>query len=101
MGDLTLAAVLTIAGAVASAALITGFIALLKNVRGFGRILDRENEPTAAFVLSALLVAWAYLTYGVQTPEGLFAAFLAFYAIAKLAMAIHDDVVRLGQGAAA
>lgn len=93
--ELTLAAVLTVAGAVTSAAFITGLIAVLKNLRGIGPILDAENEPTAAALLSGILVVAAYLAYGERTPEGAFAAMFAWYAIARLAMGIHDDVANL------
>lgn len=96
--DLTLAAVLTIAGAVTSAALISGLIAMLKNLRGLGKLLDAGNEPWAAFILSALLVIAAYVTYGDRTPAGMFAGFLAWYAIARLSMGLHDDVATLGNG---
>lgn len=76
MEDLTLAVVLTAAGATASAALITGPIAI-------------------AFLLSALLVAVAVVSVGVFTPAALFAAFLAWFGIAQIAMGVHDTVKML------
>lgn len=93
---LHLADVLTVAGAVASAALITGLIAMLKNLRGLGAWLEAGNEPITAFVLSALLVVVAFLDVGTRTVDGAFVAFLAWYAIARLAMGIHDDVASRG-----
>lgn len=90
---LTLAAVLTTAGAVGAATLITGIVSQLKRLRGFGAILDRGNEPTAVLALSAILVVAAYVsTLGTVSAEGVFAAVIAWYGIAELAMAIHDRV---------
>ena len=92
---LTLAAVLTAAGAVGAATLITGIISQLKRLPGWGAILDRGNEPTAVLALSALLVVAAYVsTLGTVSAEGVFAAVVAWYGIAELAMAIHDRASR-------
>lgn len=95
---LTLADVLTVSGAVGSAALITGLIALAKNIRGIGPLIDRGNEPTVAFALSALLVIAAFAARGTYTPDGAFAAFLAWYGIATIAMGIHDQQAKLTAG---
>jgi hypothetical protein len=91
MTDLTLAVVLTAGGATASAALITGLIAMLKGLRGVGPAID-GNEPTLAFVLSAVLVAAAFASVGEVSAASLFAAFLAWFGIAQIAMGVHDTV---------
>ncbi len=95
--ELHLADVLTVAGAVGAAALITGLIAIFKNIRGIGAWIDAGNEPLLAFVLSAVLVVIAFVDAGTRTVDGAFTAFLAWYAIARLAMGIHDDVATRGQ----
>lgn len=92
MNDLTLAVVLTAGGATASAALITGLIAMLKRLAVVGPRIDDGNEPTLAFVLSAILVAAAFASVGVVTAASVFAAFLAWYGIAQIAMGVHDTV---------
>ena len=92
MEDLTLAVVLTAAGATASAALITGLIAIAKQLVVVGPWIDAAREPTVAFVLSAALVIGAVLSVGTFTPEALFAAFLAWFGIAQIAMGVHDTV---------
>lgn len=88
---LTLAIILTTGGAVAAAALITGVIQLVKTLFG-------ANWPGAtasrllAFLLSAVLVVWAYVGIPVVlTAATAFAGLLAFYGIARLAMAVYDD----------
>jgi hypothetical protein len=92
MEDLTLAVVLTAAGATASAALITGLIAIAKQLVVVGPWINADREPTVAFALSALLVTVALLSVGVLTPAALFGAFLAWFGIAQIAMGVHDTV---------
>ena len=92
MDDLTLAVVLTAAGATASAALITGLIAILKQLVVIGPWIRTDREPTLAFILSAVLVTVAVLSVGTFTPTALFAAFLAWFGIAQIAMGVHDTV---------
>lgn len=92
MEELTFAVVLTAAGATASAALITGLIAIAKQLVVVGPWIDAEREPTVAFVLSAVLVAVAVVSVGVLTPTALFAAFLAWFGIAQIAMGVHGTV---------
>jgi hypothetical protein len=87
---LTLALVLTAAGATVSGGLITGLIAMAKNLKGIGTIIDDGNEPTVAFILSAVLVIVAYAATGVFTAATGFAAFLAWYGIAQISMGTHD-----------
>jgi hypothetical protein len=94
-----LAIILTAAGATVGAALITGFIGILKKLGGVGAWVDASREPMVSFALSALLVAAAYYstsTLGGGTVEigapSLFAAFLAWYGIAQIAMGVHDTV---------
>jgi hypothetical protein len=74
--ELTFAVVLTAAGATASAALITGLIAILKRLLVVGPWIDAAREPTVAFALSAALVIVAVVSVGVFTPAALCAAFL-------------------------
>jgi hypothetical protein len=89
----TLAIVLTAAGAMGAAALIATLIELLKKVDPIGPWIDAKREPGVAFFLSALLVAYAYIfTTPLPDPVNAFAAFLAWVAIARLAMASHDVV---------
>jgi hypothetical protein len=92
MEDLTFAIVLTAAGATASAALITGLIAILKQLVVVGPWINADREPTIAFALSAVLVAVAVVSVGVFTAAALFAAFLAWFGIAPIAMGVHDTV---------
>lgn len=92
MEDLTFAVVLTAAGATASAALITGMIAILKQLMVVGPWIQADREPTIAFVLSAVLVTVAVVSVGVFTPAALFAAFLAWFGIAQIAMGVHDTL---------
>ena len=100
MEDLTFAVVLTAAGATASAALITGLIAILKQLVVIGPWIQADREPTIAFVLSAVLVTLAVMSVGLFTPEALFAAFLAWFGIAQIAMGLHDTVKSATMGAA-
>jgi len=89
---LTLAIVLTAGGAVVASALITGIVQLLKQL---GNILDGRERLTA-FLLSAILVIVAFAA-GVQdksltiNAQSVFAAFLAWYGIARLSMAVYAD----------
>lgn len=93
--DLTLALVLTAGGATATAAVITGLIAMAKNLAVIGPRIDDGNEPTVAFVLAAVVVILAYVSVGVINPGSGFAAFLAWYGIAQIAMGTHDTVAGL------
>ena len=99
MDTVTLSLVLTAAGATVGAALITGLIGILKKLGGVGAWIDAGREPTVSFVLSALLVIVAYSSTlsqfgGVEalSVQGVFAAFLAWYGIAQIAMGVHDTV---------
>jgi len=100
MEDLTFAIVLTAAGATASAALITGLIAILKQLVFIGPWINADREPTVAFVLAAALVGVAVVSVGVFTPAALFAAFLAWFGIAQIAMGVHDTVKNATNGGA-
>ena len=98
--DITLAVVLTASGATASAAIITGLIAMLKEIVVIGPWIQADREPTIAFVLSAVLVAVAVASVGIFTPVSLFGAFLAWFGIAQIAMGVHDTVKSATKGAA-
>lgn len=89
---LTLALILTAGGATAAAGFVTGFVQLLKTLFG-----SKWPGPAAsrglAFVFSGVLVVWAYVGIPVAlTAATAFAGLLAFYGIARLAMAVYDDV---------
>jgi hypothetical protein len=92
---LTLSLILTAAGAVAASALVTGVVQILKQL---GSFLDGK-ERLAAFILSAVLVVIAYAaglgdgTLTLNVASG-FAAFIAWYGIARLSMAVYADVAR-------
>ncbi len=96
---LTLALVLTAGGAVAASALITGLVQLIKQL---GSVIDGK-ERIVAFVLSAVLVVVAVaagmsdgtLTLNIATG---FAAFLAWYGIARLSMANYADISKEANG---
>lgn len=91
---LTLQLILTAAGATVTAGLITGIVQLAKTLFG-------SHWPGAgvsrglAFVLSIVFVAWAYVGIPVEiTAATLFAGLIAVYGIARLAMAVYDDVAQ-------
>ena len=96
---LTLALVLTAGGAVVASALITGIVQLLKQL---GNLLDGKERITA-FLLSAILVIVAFAA-GVQdksltiSAQAVFAAFLAWYGIARLSMAVYADATGEANG---
>jgi len=87
----SLAILLTAAGVVPASALVTGLVSLLGNL---GSIVE-GRERLIAFVLSAVLVVYAYAALPVAlTGVSGFAGFLAWYAIARMSMATYDDVQR-------
>lgn len=84
-----LALILTAAGVVPAAALVTGLVSLLGNLGS----LVAGRERILAFILSAVLVVLAYVaTATAITLVTGFGAFLAWYAIARLSMATYDDI---------
>jgi hypothetical protein len=85
--NITLADVLTPAGFVAAAALVTGLVEIAKRL--FRHLSG--NEATAAAILAALLVCSAYYDAHVFTLQTGFVAVIAWYGITRLAMGIHDD----------
>lgn len=96
MNDIQLAIVLTAAGAMVLAPLITGFVSLLKAT--FARQID-GHERMAAFVLSLLVVVAAIadgISKGTMTLDigTVFGGVLAFYALGRLAIATYDDVTK-------
>lgn len=88
--ELTLAAVLTVTGAAASAAVISLVIQLAKSV--IPALDSGPNAKKAALFLSAVLVVLAVVSSGVFDIAALFAAFLAWLGIAKLATDVYDEV---------
>ncbi|MFN8631216.1 MAG: hypothetical protein U0838_13135 [Chloroflexota bacterium] len=91
LDSLTLADVLTPAGFVAAAMLITGVIAVLKNVPSFGPWLDAGNEQLLALLLAGVLVVLAVVDAGWAGGglKGLFQALLAWYGISALTVGTH------------
>jgi hypothetical protein len=86
-----LAIILTAAGAVVASALIAAFIQVLKRLGNLGDILEAGRETTLAIVLSAVLVAYAFVATAVPVSmTSLFLAFLAFLNIAGLAGKVYD-----------
>lgn len=88
-----LAATLTLAGATAAAALIAGFIQVLKTLPGLGTWLEAGHEYVASLVFSAALVgyaAWA-TGYAIDAVSG-FGLFLAWLGLAKLIGGTYDTV---------
>ena len=90
--DIALADVLTIAGAVAAAGLITTLVEVLK--RSIPVIGARSWEQALALVFSMILVTLAFVDQHVYALDAAFSAFIAWLAIAKLASGIHDEVTR-------
>jgi hypothetical protein len=85
---LTLSLILTAAGVVPAAALITAVVSLLTN---FPFVVGHERQ--AAFLLSLILVVYAYWALPVPlTGVSGFAGFLAWLAIAKGSTAVYDEV---------
>lgn len=92
---ITLALILTAAGATAAAGLVSGIVEMLKGLtKGLA-----GHERLVAFVLSGALVIVA-VAAGVQDGSitlsipSIFAAFLAWYGIARLSMAVYADVAQ-------
>ena len=69
-----------------------GATSILKRLVVIGPWINADREPTIAFALSAVLVTFAMLSVGTLTPEALFAALLAWFGIAQIAMGVHDTV---------
>jgi hypothetical protein len=88
--DLTLASILTVTGAAAAAALITGTIEVLKS--SLPIIGKRGWEQSLALLFSLILVLLAALDANVRTLPAAFTVFVAWLSIAKLATGIHDEV---------
>jgi len=86
-----LAAVLTVAGVAASAAIITGLIQLIKTA--FPKV-DAGYEKPAALLLAGILVVLAVVNAAVFTLPAFFTAFIAWLSIAKLATGIYDEVTQ-------
>lgn len=97
---LTLAIALTAGGAALFAALITGFVELFKTL--LPGLFD-GHEQQFAFILSGLVVIAAVASAVTTdmltiTIESVFAAILAWYGIARIAMGIHDDITGASTG---
>lgn len=91
---LALAAVLTTAGTVAFAPLVTGFISLMNtlNIPGIA-----GNETRVAAIVSAVIAVLGTVS-AIQSGnlslglDGLFVAFTSWYALTTLATSIYDDL---------
>lgn len=94
LDEVTLGLALTAAGAVVMAALITGIVEILS--RTITPIQGHEQGLT--LVLAGVVVAAAVFDAVNQdllelSVASIFAAVVAWYGIARVAMGIHDDVV--------
>jgi hypothetical protein len=91
--EVSLADVLTLAGAAIAAPLVTGLVEVLK--RSAPKFVS-GNEQAMALAASMVLVIAAsvdrHQTAGVTTLNDVFVSFVAWLAIAKLATAVHDEV---------
>lgn len=87
--QLSLAMALTAAGATAFATFIVGLVAILKNIAWIGPRIDDGNEPTVVTLLAGIVVVLAVIDANITGLAGLFGAFVAWYGIVELAMAIH------------
>lgn len=94
----TLAFVLTSAGALVGAGIVSAIIQFLKGVPG---IPTQGHERRWAFGLSAglVIVAYASVTVLAQPPAaasflGLLGALLAWFNVARNSMSLYDDVTR-------
>ena len=86
-----LAAVLTLAGGPATAALIAGVIEIVKRLPRIGALIDAGREYVLSLVLSAGIIAYAaYATSYVLDAVSGFALFLAWYGLAQLAGSAYD-----------
>lgn len=91
--DFTLALILTAAGVTPASALVVGIVQLVKTLIPGG--LSAYASRIAAFVLSAALVVFAYVGTSIEiTAATVFAAFLAWYSIARMSLAVYDDVTQ-------
>jgi hypothetical protein len=90
MENLTLAALLTAAGAVTAAAIVRTLTELLK--RTFPMIDARISGAALAFILCAALYVFAFVTIGPYTPEGGFVAFLAWLSASTSAVGINSTI---------
>jgi len=92
---ITLGLFLTAAGAVVASAFVTGLVQLFKSVGA----VPAGKERLTAFIVAAVIVVLAYVsvTVAAQPPTaitiaGAFAAFVAWYGVARLSMAHYDDI---------
>lgn len=94
LDEVTLGLALTAAGAVVMAALITGIVEIVS--RAIPQIKGHEQGLT--LILAGIVVGAAVFD-AVNTDvlelsiASIFAAIVAWYGIARVAMGIHDDVV--------
>jgi hypothetical protein len=90
--EITLADVLTLGGAAASSALVTGFVQVAKTVLTI--IATRGWEQALALTTSLVIVVVAFVDQNTYTLNAAFLAFVAWLMIAKLSMGIYDEVTR-------
>ena len=92
--EITLADVLTLAGAAIAAPMVTGLVEVLK--RSLPRLVT-GHEQAMALGASLLLVIAASLDRhqlaGVTTPSDVFVSFAAWLIIAKAATGVYDEIV--------
>lgn len=90
--EISLAEILTLAGAVVAAGLVTTAVEALKiATRRALPTLVAGNEQAWALLISLALVTLAFVDQGIYLLPEAFTAFVAWLAIAKLATGIHDE----------
>lgn len=96
----TIAVLLTAAGAPVGAAVVSGIIEFIKSVPQLKALVD-GREKLVAFLLSLVIVLFAFVVGLTSVPPtqtlsllAIPAVLSAWYAIGRLAMAVHDDVNR-------
>lgn len=89
--NLTFASLLTPPGVVAAAAIVTGLVALIRNV--FAQ-LDISGA-LLAFVLTAVLYVLTGIAVGVSTLDGALLVFLAWLSAATSSVGIHSTTTHV------
>lgn len=96
---LALGAVFTAAGAPIWGAAIQGIIQILKSIPQFAGVLD-GREKLMCFLLAGLLTLAAFYAGMTSVPPertldvaGLLVALLAWFTVARMAMAAYDDFI--------
>lgn len=91
LNALTLAAILTTAGALTLATIVTGLVAVLSRLF----VIDGHEAQLAAVIVALFVVLFAVqaVTSGAMAVDVtlVLSMLLGWYAVTRLAMSIHDD----------